>query len=505
VLACLNGHFWTKRWTPDYLIQRDRVIIFTRYPRAGTTKKRMIPLLGTDGAAELQRQMTLHVVDQVVKLRAFLNVDIVVYYHDDYESQNSKQLMKEWLGHSIRYKKQIKHGSLGDKIIAAVADAIECNNDIDRVIVIGSDCPDVDDRILMKAFNILRNNDCCIGPALDGGYYLIGLNKNVIKLNWRNIFQNVDWGTEKVFKQSLIHINNCNLSLKILDELGDVDLPSDIEIWRRSQKAEEDFINDHKISIIIPVLNEESGIIDTLDSCYCGGAVHNVEVLVVDGGSKDHTVRTITDAIDKHRYDRIDVRVISLTCSKGKSYQLNRGVQEATGSIFLFLHGDTLLPERYDRLVRATVRKDSGYICGAFRFQLPTEYSGNGVDLMQRCTNWRAYDFQFPYGDQALFMKAKVLYDMKGFPEMPFMEDYELVRRLRSAGRIGIVNESIITSARRWQKGGLWVTMVKNQIFVLLYHLGASPEQIKLWYYRGIRLTHIIAVIKQTLLDFCKR
>lgn len=165
VLACLGGWYITSHLIPDYLIARDRVIIFTRYPRAGSTKKRMISMLGEESAAELQRQMTRHVTDQVVKLRVFLNVEIFVYYYDDAQRSDIHMLMKGWLGHSVQYCEQV-NGSLGDKLISAISDALNGVNNIRRTVVIGSDCPDVDERILRLAFDALTHKDCCIGQDI---------------------------------------------------------------------------------------------------------------------------------------------------------------------------------------------------------------------------------------------------------------------------------------------------------------------------------------------------
>jgi hypothetical protein len=90
-----------------------------------------------------------------------------------------------------------------------------------------------------------------------------------------------------------------------------------------------------------------------------------------------------------------------------------------------------------------------------------------------------------PYGDQAIFLKAETFHALGGFPELPIMEDFELVRRLRHCGRVAIIPVPVVTSARRWLKKGVCKTTLINQIIILAYLLGVSPERIVRWYCRA--------------------
>jgi GT2 family glycosyltransferase len=89
-----------------------------------------------------------------------------------------------------------------------------------------------------------------------------------------------------------------------------------------------------------------------------------------------------------------------------------------------------------------------------------------------------------PYGDQALFIKASAFKRIGGFPEIPIMEDFELIRRLRRLGKINIIPMPVLTSARRWQKLGVLKTTLINQLTILAYFLGISPERLARWYRR---------------------
>jgi hypothetical protein len=88
-----------------------------------------------------------------------------------------------------------------------------------------------------------------------------------------------------------------------------------------------------------------------------------------------------------------------------------------------------------------------------------------------------------PYGDQAIFLKSSVFHQL-GFPELPMMEDFELMRQLRRKGRIVILPTPVLTSPRRWLKQGVCRTTLKNQIAIIAYLLGVSPAKIVAWYRR---------------------
>jgi hypothetical protein len=98
--------------------------------------------------------------------------------------------------------------------------------------------------------------------------------------------------------------------------------------------------------------------------------------------------------------------------------------------------------------------------------------------------NWRSRLLQLPYGDQALFMRRATFWQIGGFPELPMMEDFELVRRLQRVGRIAIALDAVLTSSRRWQKLGTCKTTAINQMAIAAYLLGIAPQRIARWYRR---------------------
>lgn len=198
----------------------ETLIIFSRYPEPGKTKTRMIPALGTTGAAELQRQMTEHTVNNAQQLLSSRDFTIEVHF-----TGGSQQLMTAWLGQNLHYIPQVS-GDLGQKMRLAFDRAFNMDNQ--RVLIIGIDCPDINQVILNEAFNSLQNHDLVLGVAEDGGYYLIGLNRPVPQL-----FHNITWGTDQVLNQTKNIAQQLKLDIHYLTTLSDVDRPEDLVTWQK--------------------------------------------------------------------------------------------------------------------------------------------------------------------------------------------------------------------------------------------------------------------------------
>ncbi|MBD2500671.1 TIGR04283 family arsenosugar biosynthesis glycosyltransferase [Anabaena azotica] len=229
-----------------------------------------------------------------------------------------------------------------------------------------------------------------------------------------------------------------------------------------------DNIQGKKISIIIPALNEAGNIKQTIATTQPS---QNVEVVVVDGGSQDDTVAIAQS---------LGVKVIS--SSPGRAVQMNAGVGLATGEILLFLHADTQLPVGFDEMM-LTALQQPGVIAGAFALRINAE--GASLRLVEKGVYWRSRFLQMPYGDQAIFMTKAIFQQVGGFPELPIMEDFELMRRLKPMGKIIILSVPVITSARRWLQKGVFKTTMINQVVIIGYLLGITPAQLRIWYSHG--------------------
>lgn len=219
-----------------------------------------------------------------------------------------------------------------------------------------------------------------------------------------------------------------------------------------------------RISIIIPVLNEVNTIKQTLASLKNASSV---EIIVVDGGSKDETI-----AVAKS----LGVQVIS--SDLGRATQMNMGAKVATGDILLFLHADTRIAPNFDILIRQALAGD--FIAGAFELKIDANLPG--IRLIEKMVNLRSHLFSLPYGDQAIFISSKVFHQIGGFPNLPIMEDFVFIRQLKKLGKINIIPQPVITSGRRWQKLGVIKTTLINQLIIIGYFLGVSPDQLARWY-----------------------
>ncbi len=439
---------------------KKRLIIFTRYPEPGTTKTRLIPLLGAVGAADLQRNMTEHTLVQVKRLSTSRELSVEIRYEGGNES-----LMKNWLGPDFDYRSQGR-GDLGLRMQRSLEDAFRAG--ATEAVIIGTDIPDITDVIIQKAFDALKLKNVALGPAKDGGYYLIGLQKDSLSQAIPYLFAGINWGKDGVLNKTIEVVKGLGLNFSLLDELEDVDRLEDLSIWGRAHNLNKLEFLPKNISVIIPAINEADNIANTIESIAPGD---KKEVIVVDGGSNDDTV-----GIAKSLGTRV------ITSAPPRARQMNRGAAEATGDVLLFLHADTRLPERFEEFVLNSF-KQPGTVAGAFELRIDSDIPA--LRLIERLANWRSRCLKTPYGDQAIFILSRVFHQVGGFPDIPIMEDFELIRHLRKQGEIATLPVPVSTSPRRWQNLGILKTTLINQLVIATYFMGVAPEVIARWYHRS--------------------
>ncbi|MCP4692804.1 MAG: glycosyltransferase family 2 protein [Desulfobacterales bacterium] len=219
--------------------------------------------------------------------------------------------------------------------------------------------------------------------------------------------------------------------------------------------------------MVIPTLNEADSIARTI-----AGVEPNErrEVIVVDGGSVDDTV-----AIAKS----LGARVIDGLPPKAS--QMNLGASMAAGEALFFLHADSRPPDRFDARILQCLR-EPGVAAGAFTLRIDSPEPG--LRLIERLADFRSRRMGMPYGDQGIFLSSRVFHQIGGFPPIPIMEDFELIRRLRKKGRIAILPAPVVTSPRRWLNFGILKTTLINQIVIAAYLMGVSPQSIARVYRR---------------------
>ena len=441
---------------PSNPLLSDRIVVMTRFPDPGRTKTRLIPALGADRAAELHRCLIRRTLSVVCLWAKSHDCDVEVRYAGGDESQFRAQF-----GLQTRYSPQ-SEGSLGERMNSAVAAAFSTG--AKRVVIIGTDCPGLEASHLTHAFEQLTNRDVVIGPATDGGYYLLGMRRHLPA-----IFDDIAWGTENVLRQTHSKAAEVSVRPSQLSPLSDVDYAEDLIQCRRVEDQYRDVLpttTPGRISVIIPTLNEAVGITATLEQLR---DVPNLEVIVADGGSNDQTAELAQAA-----------GATVVHCNQGRGKQMNAGAALATGEVLLFLHADTKLPDHFQEYVWQSLI--DGHSGGAFRLHIGAK--GRMLRLIEFAANLRSRWLQLPYGDQAIFVTASVFYSINGFQHWPLMEDYDFCCRLRKIGRIALVSASVTTSARRWQRLGVLRTTLTNLGCVVAFRLGVSPVTLAHWYRR---------------------
>ena len=216
------------------------------------------------------------------------------------------------------------------------------------------------------------------------------------------------------------------------------------------------------ISIVIPALNEEATLAATVASARGPGVR---EVIVVDGGSSDGTAD-----LARHLAARV------LSAPRGRALQMNAGAAAATGTVLLFLHADTLLPEGFDTAVLTALQNPR--VVGG-RFDLLLMPGSFLLALTATLINLRSRLSRIATGDQAIFVRRRVFGDLGGFPELPLMEDIAFSRALKRAGGVACLRQKVTTSSRRWRQNGVLRTILLMWSLRLLYLCGVSPERLR--------------------------
>jgi len=429
------------------MARSDRLILFGRYPVPGRTKTRLIPLLGAARAADFQRDLTERTLRTDRSVARGRPLDLEACFEGGRPAK-----LRRWLGPDLIFSEQ-SPGDLGERMKTAFLEAFR--QGAEQVILHGTDIPDLTTQHIHEAFDALKSHDLVLGPSTDGGYWLIGLNKPA------DLFDGMEWGTSSVFDKTVAAARGQGLSVHVLSPLTDMDTGEAVRHrmpdWVRPQPY---------LSVIIPALNEEAHIEETILNARSPDG----EIIVVDGGSGDRTAR---------RAEHAGARVIA--GPRGRALQQNRGAAAARGSVLLFLHADTLLPKDYVVHVFETLM-DRGVALGAFRFRTDLDRPlMRGIELT---TQFRSRTLRLPYGDQALFLRTSHFQAAGGFPDMPIAEDLFFVRLVSKQGRIAIAPAHAVTSGRRWKEVGLLRTTLINQFILAGFALGISPGTLAALYRR---------------------
>lgn len=421
-----------------------------------------MPYLSPDECAGLHQCF----LRDIKKMSDRADADIIVSYTGGEPVQ-----LRGIFGRKAAYAEQTG-ADLGEKMANAMQSAFDMG--YEKAVLIGTDIPELSSNTVKDAFAGLEGADVVIGPTEDGGYYLIGM-KSLHKCAF-----NVErYGGSTVLADTVASIEHAGLSAALCDTYHDIDDKDDLAGLKYRCRAGKAGIPAHtaeylaalsRISVIIPVYNEESTIRGML--AQLEPVRGKAEIQFVDGGSTDHTLELIGE------------RFPVLTGAKGRAAQMNLGAESSSGDILFFLHADSVLPEGFLDEIRRCM-KDHLYGCFGVRFD-----SRNFFMLTNRMiSNHRAWRRGLPFGDQGIFIDRELFMKTGMFPLLPIMEDYEFGRRLSAEGiRPGKTRHRILTSGRRYGKGTLSILRTEYKMWALRrkYRSGADINEIARMY-RDIR------------------
>ena len=218
-----------------------------------------------------------------------------------------------------------------------------------------------------------------------------------------------------------------------------------------------------RLTVVVPMLNEESAIGQTLAALRTGAP--EAEVIVVDGGSVDqgvHAARRLVDQV--------------IVAPRGRARQLNAGAAAGSGDILAFVHADTRVPASFQADI-VDALADPAIVGG--RFDITLDDPSFTYRLIGDLISLRSRISRTATGDQAIFVRRAVFEALGGFPDLDLCEDLDFSRRLKRAGRVACLHSRVTTSARRWRRDGLARTVLRMWAIRALFLLGVSPSRLK--------------------------
>jgi len=205
-------------------IRQNTLIVFVKYPQAGLVKTRLAKDLGEQEAVVLYERLAKMIIKRT-------KADV---YHQAifYCPQDKRKEIMAWLGQDLEFQPQ-ERGGLGIKMQEAFRQIF--NQGVKKAIIIGTDSPFISKEVISRAFKCLDSNQCVVGPAYDGGYYLLGLSE----FN-DSIFKDISWSTKDVFIQTMERLKKINFKVSVLEKQLDIDTHQDFIIFKKNVESSSD-------------------------------------------------------------------------------------------------------------------------------------------------------------------------------------------------------------------------------------------------------------------------
>ena len=227
-----------------------------------------------------------------------------------------------------------------------------------------------------------------------------------------------------------------------------------------------------KISVIIPVLNEAEIISEIISYVLNNSSKKNIEIIVVDGGSTDGSQKIVSKFSE----------VVLFSSEKGRAKQMNHGAQHANGDILYFLHADSFPPKNFDQLIINEV--DKGNLAGCFKMKFKSNHWWLKLAGWLTKFKWRACRG----GDQSQFIGKQLFNELNGFnEEFIIYEDNDLINKLYARKQFVVIQEWLITSARKYDTNGIWKLQYHFWAIYVKKWFGASPDELYKYYLKFIK------------------
>ncbi|MBE0440151.1 MAG: TIGR04283 family arsenosugar biosynthesis glycosyltransferase [Gammaproteobacteria bacterium] len=220
------------------------------------------------------------------------------------------------------------------------------------------------------------------------------------------------------------------------------------------------------LALIVPVLNEAENVTFLVSQLSMLNQSQD-DIVIVDGGSTDGT---------QQRLAELNVKTVS--APKGRASQMNAGAMHSDADILVFLHADTELPAKALDLIRKAIADGADW--GRFDVRISGKHPM--LQIIALLMNWRSRLTAIATGDQVIFMRRELFNAVGGFPEQPLMEDIEISKRLKKISRPACLSDKVTTSGRRWQKYGIWKTIVLMWRLRFAYWRGVPASTLAEYY-----------------------
>ena len=433
--------------------QHKALLIFLRYPEPGMVKRRLSETVGPQRAAEAYEKLIRRTLGVACDFkRRATEVRIALYYTP---ADSVESIRNKFRGPWEFCPQQGEH--LGARMANALRAAFA--NGAAKAVLIGTDLADIEATDIDWSFRNAGESVVVLGPASDGGFYLIGTDRPIDAP-----FRFTTWGTGEIFSRTARELEAIGFSIRLAAERNDVDREPDLD------RMDRDLLFALPISVIIPTLTEAEKLSSLLlylqNSIWPGD-----EIIVVQGcASEKVAVRKISSSL-------------TFVCArKGRGIQQNIGAMLARGKILFFLHDDTIPLPEFPYLIRTACLENLSTLgCFKLRF-LP---SNRALGLIAAWANLRTALFKLPYGDQGLFCEKEVFEKAGGFGRSYLMEDVDLVRKLLKIGRgtVSILPAPVYSSSDRYLRKGILRACLENHRTFLLAALGRDERILCRSYY----------------------